>query len=408
MAASKTGSAPGAPGDGDRVPRPSLQRRTFLHGMGAMALGAGAGLLSGCGDQSDGPGGQPGTQRDDAGATSSGLTVTDQRGESITLSGPATRIVTLPMPAASVLIAVDQGADHLVGMHGASWTAIRDGIMGELFPPALEVPHDVADEAFAPNVESIATLEPDVVVQWGDIDDGLIAPLTNAGLQVVGLTGRTQQDVAAWITLFATLLGKPERGEQINTRVEEKYRQAQELAESRQGPGPSILYFNRFLEDRKVAATKTSDDFYITLIGATNAATGDDGVEGTGMVAVDTEQVLAWDPDIILLGNFDAAVPDDLYSDPVWSGLSAVRSKQVYKVPLGGYRWDPPSHESPLMWTWVAQVAYPDSAPTDLRAEIAEHYDLLYGQTPSPDQIDAMLWLEANAGSAHYEQFDAS
>lgn len=25
----------------------------------------------------------------------------------------------------------------------------------------------------------------------------------------------------------------------------------------------------------------------------------------------------------------------------------AVKSKRVYKVPLGGYRWDPPSQESP-------------------------------------------------------------
>ncbi len=405
MPAGTNRSAAGHPRGSEGVQGPRLQRRTFLHGLGAVALGGG-GLLSGCGDRSGTQaGGQSGDQ---AGETTGGLTVTDQRGETISLPAPATRIVTLPMPAASLLIAVDQGADHLVGMHDASWVAIRDGIMADLFPAALEVPHGVADEAFAPNVESIATLEPDVVVQWGDIDDGLIAPLTNAGLQVAGLTGRTQEDVAAWITLFAALLGKPERGEQINARIADRYRQAQELAAGRQGPGPRILYFNRFLEDRKVAATQTSDDFYITLIGATNAATGEDGVGGSGMVGVDTEQVLAWDPDIILLGNFDTAVPDDLYSDPVWSELSAVRSRQVYKVPLGGYRWDPPSHESPLMWTWVAQVAYPGSGSVDLHGQIREHYDLLYGQSPTDAQIEGILWREANAGSANYEQFDAS
>lgn len=313
------------------------------------------------------------------------------------------------MPAASVLVAVDQGPEHLVGMHEASWIAIRDGIMGEMFPAALDIPHDVATSGFVPNIESVLALEPDVVIQWGDAGSDLITPLKSAGLQVAGLTGRTQEDVAAWITLFAKLLGKPERGEQINTVIDGHYQQAQELAAGRTGPGPSILYFNQFLDDLKVGATQTSDDFYIKLIGATNAATGEDGVAGTGMVGVDPEQVLAWDPDVILLGNFDAALPQDVYADPVWSGLSAVRARRVYKVPLGGYRWDPPSHESPLMWTWAAQVAYPQSsAPTDLREDIVEHYDLLYGQVPTDAQMDTMLWREANSGSADYQRFDAS
>ena len=32
------------------------------------------------------------------------------------------------------------------------------------------------------------------------------------------------------------------------------------------------------------------------------------------MVGVDVEQVLAWDPEVVLLGNFDAAMPDDIYA----------------------------------------------------------------------------------------------
>ena len=51
------------------------------------------------------------------------------------------------------------------------------------------------------------------------------------------------------------------------------------------------------------------------------------------MVAVDVEQVVAWDPDVILLGNFDAAMPEDVYRSPAWRSLSAVRSRRVYKVP---------------------------------------------------------------------------
>ena len=46
-------------------------------------------------------------------------------------------------------------------------------------------------------------------------------------------------------------------------------------------------------------------------------------------------------------------------SDPVWQNVSAVRERRVYKVPLGGYRWDPPGQESPLMWHWLTDIAFP-------------------------------------------------
>src|SRR5699024_6539034 len=132
------------------------------------------------------------------------------------------------------------------------------------------------------------------------------------------------------------------------------------LTSSASGSPPTILYFNRFADgELKVAGQGTYNDFYIDLVRGTNPASGDNGATGTGMVGVDVEQVLSWDPDIVLLGNFDDAMPDVVYSDPVWQDVAAVSSRRVYKVPLGGYRWDPPSHESPLTWRWLSHLAFP-------------------------------------------------
>ena len=386
--------------------RVSIRRRSFLQGASLVAMG-GSATLAGCGSSGDADGASPAARR--ATEDPVDITVTDQRGATISLAGPARRIVTLPMPAASLLVAVDQGAEHLVGMHDASWAAMKEGIMGEMFPDALQIPHDIADQDFAPNVESVVGLEPDLVIQWGQLGDEVIAPLENAGLQVAGLTYGGQQELTAWVTFFATVLGKTDRGAQINTRMAQELQTVRAFGEARRGAGPRILYFNRFAEGLKVAGNETYNDFSIDLVGGSNVASGDGGAPGTGMVEVDREQVLAWDPDIVLLGNFDEALPQDLYSDRVWAGLSAVRARQVYKVPLGGYRWDPPSQESPLMWRWLSQLAYPDgSAGSSLRADIVEHFDFLYGQRPTPAQTDLMLWSEANAASAHYEQFHAS
>lgn len=387
-------------------------RRTVLQGAGALA---GAALLAACGASS-----APGSGKHAGGAGpvarssstsasgSNAVTLTDQRGKTLHLPHPARRVVTLPMPAAAILIAVDQGVDHLVGMHDASWLAIKDGVLGQLFPQALAVAHDVANNDFVPNVESVLALHPDLVVQWADAGAGIITPLENAGLPVLGLTYGTQQDLTTWINLFAAMLGKPQRARELNSLTAQRLQLAKRVGRHAPRPRPSILYFNRFLDGLKVAGAQTYNDFYIRLVGGTNPASGPAPAPAQGMVGVDTEQVLAWDPDIILLGNFDAAMPSDVYGQPVWKSLRAVRTRRVYKVPLGGYRWDPPSHESPLMWQWLSQVAFPGRSPWgDLRAQVVRDYTTFYGRRPTNAQMDEILWMKENAQSAHYDQFGA-
>ncbi|MEO6606505.1 MAG: hypothetical protein ABIN55_12985, partial [Aeromicrobium sp.] len=101
-----------------------------------------------------------------------------------------------------------------------------------------------------------------------------------------------------------------------------------------------------------------------------------------------------------------AALPDDVYGDKRWKDVSAVTSKRVYKVPLGGYRWDPPSHESPLMWRWLSQIAYPDGTDGGLREKVLDDYGFFYGQKPTQAQMSSILWAEVNSASADYEPFD--
>ena len=379
------------------APRSGLTRRSLITGGGLLA---GSALLAAC-DTTPAVATKPPT-------TTSAVTLTDQRGKTIRLSGPARRIVTMPFPAAAMLVAVDQSADHLIGMHSASWSAMRSGILGEFFPTTLAIRHDVADGNFIPNVESVLSLRPDLVVQWSDRGSELTAPLESAGLTVLGLTYGTQQDLTTWITAFGAALGKPQRAQALNAYAAQALAEMTSLGRSTTGRAPTVLYVNRFIGGLKVAGAASYNDFYIKLVGGLNPATGAHGVAGKGMVGVDPEQVLAWDPDIILLGNFDAAMPSDLYHGQLWRGLSAVKNRRVYKVPLGGYRWDPPSHESPLMWRWLRMLAFPQGTPFDLRGQVTSSYQEFYGRAPTITQLDTILWTSANDASAHYQQFHAT
>ncbi len=170
--------------------------------------------------------------------------------------------------------------------------------------------------------------------------------------------------------------------------------------------GPSILYFNRFTGGLKAAAANTYNDFYIKLVGGTNPATGPDPLPGTGMVGLDVEQVLRVGPRGHPAGQLRRGHAPGHLPDPVWQNISAVRSRRVYKVPLGGYRWDPPGQESPLMWHWLSDIAYPRTA-VRVAQQSPRVFQFLYNHEPTEDELDRILWTEANSQSANYQQFNA-
>ncbi|MBB6174739.1 iron complex transport system substrate-binding protein [Nocardiopsis mwathae] len=369
----------------DALAAPAVPRRRVLLG-GVLAAVASPLFTAGCG-------------RAEPTGGADGRTVTDLAGEDVALSGPVERVVTIPLPAASMVVAVNGGPDVLVGMNSASRTAIEDSYLGEVYPELLDVSTDVAGAEFAPNIESVMALEPDVVIQWGDRGPGLVDPLRDTGIPVAQLTYGTQEDLEGAITLYGELLGKEERsGQMVDTMHERLRRLGEELPEP--GERPSVLYVRGADDSLEAGAGASYNHFVIDLVGGRNPAADLD----TEWATIDVEQLLEWDPDILLVGNFGPATPDAVYDDPALASLSAVRERRVYKVPLGGYRWDPPSQESPLMWSWLAGLVHDSGAP-GLRQEVVDTYAFLYGAEPTDAQLDTILNAEANSGSRGYDEF---
>jgi iron complex transport system substrate-binding protein len=330
------------------------------------------------------------------------LSFTDQSGRAITLQGPAERIVTIPIPPASMLIALDGGTERLAGMHPLAKTALLEGVLGDFFPDAKAIPSDVVGENFVPNVEELVALQPDLVFQWAHYGSDIVDPLVNAGLTVATFNYGTEELARGWIDIMGTAIGKTDKGERLKAWRDEVLAdieaQRSGLADADR---PRTMYFLRFLNGLQVAGDDVFQNVSIDIAGGVNPAT-----DATGWRTVNKEQILAWDPEVILLNGFESELtPQHVYDDPVLADVTAVRERRVYKMPLGGYRWDPPNQESPLSWTWLAMVLHPDRFDFPLRDMIADSYGWIYGQTPSAAQIDGILRLEINGDAAGYDRF---
>ncbi len=312
----------------------------------------------------------------------------DSGTDSDTLTASAQRIVTIPMPAAPTLIGLDRGAQTLVGMHPESRTAIADGLLAKLYPQALELPTDVVGRGFMPNVEAVLNHQPDMVIQWGDRGSDLIMPLRSAGLTVTTMNyNGLESDVREWLRLFGRITARPDRAEELISLRDDVQGDLAQLQNLDDEDKPRVLYLLRALSGLQAAGADTFNDYSIQLAGGRNVA-----AELNGFKPVNREQILQWNPDVILLNSFEADLgAATITEDPLLGLTDAARGGRVFKLPVGGYRWDPPSHESPLGWLWLAETLHGLSGIVDLEAEVTRILFSIYGEEKAMQVLDLVL-----------------
>jgi iron complex transport system substrate-binding protein len=121
---------------------------------------------------------------------------------------------------------------------------------------------------------------------------------------------------------------------------------------------------------------------------------------------VGPEQVLRYDPDAILVPSFtDDDDLSDIYRNPIWQELGAVRNKRVYLMPHTS-AFNLPVEETALSF-WLAEVLYP-VLPHMTRDAYRTVYADTYGRNLGDSEIDAVLHLKQNADSFCYARFRAA
>ena len=153
--------------------------------------------------------------------------------------------------------------------------------------------------------------------------------------------------------LIGRVAGKEERAEACCSARRQRRAATNRDSDLPPAQQPRVLYFNRAVNMLRVSGKGTQN---IQHPARRRAERG----RAPAVSTVTIEQVFTWNPQVILLGNFDAAMPSDLYKDPRWQSVDAVKNRRVYRMPLGGYRWDPPSQESALAWLWLAGLLQPE------------------------------------------------
>lgn len=362
------------------------------------AVMAAAILLAGCSPSPDNSTDPAATGNSTATGQGTSVTITDQRGRSVDIAQPVERIASAVIPAPTIIAAVDGSWDRIVGINESLLQSNRQGIIGKIFPEATSS-NVVSDRTFTPNMETILSLDPDVMIQWGDRGEDVIAPIEQAGIPTLGLEYGTQEDLETWITMFGDMLGKPDRATMLLSMMNTEEKDIRTKISQLNAPSPTALSLS--YSDEKLSVSNGSDyaQHVFDIAGIINVAKDSEVQDGV----VNAEQIIEWNPDIIFLSAFDEATPEDVYNDPRLADVKAVKEKKVYRAPQGVYRWQVPCAESPLFWNWVAELAYDGAFSVDLPSKTRELISKVYNYELTEDDLNLTLRTDINKGSKNYD-----
>lgn len=132
---------------------------------------------------------------------------------------------------------------------------------------------------------------------------------------------------------------------------------------------------------------------WISCVGATDvSAAYTDSMQADGVdFCAGLEQIFEWDPDVMICN--EASTKDYLLSDSKWTGLRAIREKNVYNIPVGATRWGQRgSVETFFAMIWLGKIIYPDYySDFDLQAEVTQFYSEMFDINVDNDLYAMML-----------------
>lgn len=243
------------------------------------------------------------------------------------------------------------------------------------------------------NIEALAAADPQVIIDIGEAKEGVEEDMDGiqeqTGIPTLFIEAELDTMGDAY-RLLGDLLGAEESAEALASYCEETVETAKEKAASIPEDQLVTVYFGEGETGLETNPKGSLQADVIDLVGGVNVAEMDK-VTSSGGNEINMEQLLLWDPDVILFG------PNSVYasveSDPLWADVRAIQDGKFYEVPEGPYNWmnRPPSVNRIIGIRWLGNLLYPDLYQYDMVAEAQEFYKLFYHYDLTEDQAKALL-----------------
>lgn len=298
------------------------------------------------------------------------LTLTDQLGRQVTIEKEPETLVSGYYISTSLLLALGC-KDRLIGVEAK---AESRSIYRLSAPALLDLPSVGSAKEF--DLEGCAALNPDLVVVPVKLKDSIPA-LEELGLTVLAVNPEDQE----LLTQAALLLGKATNTlSAANSLIAFQTEQLSLLKDAQSKVSAPSVYLASNSSLLSAAGPEMYQNSLITNAGGTNAA-GE--LTGNYWSEISYEQLLAWDPEYIVLAADAGYSLDSVISDSNLAQCRAVKEGHVLQLPNAIEAWDSPVPGSVLGSLWLASSLHPEAYPDEKwKAAATAFYETFYGFTP--------------------------
>lgn len=299
--------------------------------------------------------------------------ITDMTGRKIRVPDPLTRVALFGGPTGQ--LAYILGARNQLC---AVTSSLKGSELINAFDPSVRNLPGPRSTSGHVNIEALVLSRPQLVIA-GTLDGSIVEKKTGIPVAYTESSMNHGLDLLRKeIRFYASVFGKEKRGEKYIAYLDKtisfvRSRTKDIPADKRKkvfnGYGPSHLVTlggDTFMHERILNAG------CIDVVAGISTAGAKEGLH-SGLAEMSLEKVLGWNPDILVI---DSGTPEEVYRDPRWKNVSAIRNRQVYKQPVGVFIWDRPTAEAAVLYPlWLAKTAYPERfRDVDMMKEVKRFY----------------------------------
>ena len=251
----------------------------------------------------------------------------------------------------------------------------------------------------AVNYEAVIAANPTIAINSGKINDTMVSDCDalseSLGIPVVAVDNELNNSAEAF-RFMGELLGVEDHAEELAQYAEQVFTDINALSDIPEEKKVSVYFGNG--EDSLETAPRGSQ--HAQILDAINAVNVADLELGDGSrVQISAEQLLAWDPDVIVVNGEPKAdksgssAAEDILSNPDYASLKAVQDQKVYGTPNAPFSWvDRPAGPNRLIgMRWFSALIYPEYIKCDINEEIYKFFDLFYHVDLSDEQLENVL-----------------
>lgn len=316
-----------------------------------------------------------------------GRLIVDMAGRKVLIPQKVQRVITTGATAAvnTYILAIGKGETIQNGRPSMIAGADKRWKYQLVFAPFLANRPVLSTNLGMPNHEKLIATPHDLIFVDNELD---AIGLEKKGFTVVSLNWGDPECVTKTMSLMGEIYNQKNR-----VREFEKYFQknlSRVSAQIKSVPDekrPHVLYI---LSKPMRLFMPSAVNHLITLAG------GRYGVLGKipENAPFSMEHLLVWDPDILLVSGGPAQV-EDIYQDPRYSQLKAIKNRKVYTVPCGSHLWANNTPEQALAVLWLARIIYPERFRNiDITKEMKYFYTKFFGYHLSDTQVKEILTQE--------------